>query len=47
MVLFVNNGTVGSNYTIPTGYNALSSGPVTISGGVAVTVPSTSKWVVV
>jgi len=45
--LFVNNATVGSNYTIPTGYNALSAGPVTISSGVSVTVPSTSKWVVV
>jgi len=45
--LFVNNATVGSNYTIPTGYNALSAGPVTISSGVSVTIPSTSKWVVV
>lgn len=45
--LFVNNATVGSNYSLPSGYNGLSAGPVTISSGVAVTVPSGSKWVVV
>jgi hypothetical protein len=45
--IFVNNGTVGANYSVPTGYNAMSAGPVTISGGVSVTVPASSKWVVV
>jgi hypothetical protein len=45
--IFVNNGTVGANYSVPTGYNAISAGPVTISGGVSVTVPASSKWVVV
>ena len=45
--VFVNNGTVGTSYTIPTGYNAMSAGPVTINSGVSVTVPSGSKWVVV
>jgi len=44
--IFVNNGTVGANYSVPTGYNAMSAGPVTISGGVSVTVPASSKWVV-
>ncbi len=44
--LFVNNATIGTNYTIPTGYNAMSTGPVTVSGGVSVTVPASSKWVV-
>ena len=44
--LFVNNLTVGSNYTIPTGYSASSVGPITVSGGVAVTIPSGSRWVV-
>ena len=45
--IFVNNGTVGANYSVPTGYNAMSAGPVTISGGVSVTVPASSKWVVI
>ena len=44
--LFVNNLTVGSNYTIPTGYSASSVGPITVSGGVAVTIPSGSRWVI-
>lgn len=44
--LFVNNLTVGSNYTIPTGYSASSVGPITVSGGVAVTIPSGSRWLV-
>ena len=44
--LFVNNMTVGANYSIPSGYSASSVGVVTISSGVTVTVPSGSRWVV-
>lgn len=44
--LFVNNMTVGTSYTIPTGYSASSVGPVTVSSGISVTIPSGSKWVV-
>ena len=44
--IFVNNMTVGTSYTIPTGYGAHSVGAVTISSGVVVTVPSGSRWVV-
>lgn len=44
--LFVNNRTVGANYSIPSGYSASSVGPVTVAGGVTVTVPSGSRWVV-
>ena len=44
--IFVNNATIGASYTVPTGYNALSAGPVSIAGGVSVTVPSGSNWVV-
>jgi hypothetical protein len=43
--LFVNNMTVGANYSIPSGYSASSVGAVTISSGVTVTVPSGSRWV--
>lgn len=45
--LTVNNATVNTSYTIPTGYNAVSAGPMTIASGVVVTVPSSSVWVVV
>lgn len=45
--IFVNNATVSSNYSIPSGYNGLTAGPVTVNGGVSVTVPSGSEWVVV
>lgn len=44
--LIVNNMTVSASYTIPTGYSASSVGPVTVAGGVSVTVPSGSRWVV-
>ena len=44
--LIVNSMTVSASYTIPSGYSASSVGPVTVSGGVTVTVPSGSRWVV-
>ena len=44
--LFVNNRTIGTSYSIPAGYSAVSTGPVTLSNGVSVTVPSGGKWVV-
>jgi hypothetical protein len=44
--LILNNMTVGTSYSIPSGYSASSVGPVTVSGGVTVTVPSGSRWVV-
>lgn len=45
--VFVENGqTVTSNYTLTTGKNALSVGPITVNSGVTVTVPSGSRWLV-
>ena len=44
--VFVNNKTISVNYTVPTGYNATSTGPVTVSAGTAFTVPSGSRWLV-
>ena len=44
--VFVNNKTIGTDYTVPTGYNATSTGPVTVAGGVTFTVPSGSRWLV-
>jgi hypothetical protein len=44
---FVNPTIVSANYTIPTNYNAMTGGPVTVASGVVVTVPSGSTWTVV
>jgi hypothetical protein len=44
--LIVNTTTVGENYTVPTGSNAFSVGPITISSGFAITVSSGQRWVV-
>jgi hypothetical protein len=44
--LVINNMTIGTTYAIPSGYSASSVGPVVISGGVTITVPSGSRWVV-
>jgi hypothetical protein len=45
--LYENSATISANYTIGTGNNAQSAGPITINTGVTVTVPSGSTWVVV
>jgi hypothetical protein len=45
--LNLNNATIGTSYTFPTGYNAVQAGDITISNGVTVTVPNTSRWVIV
>ncbi len=44
--LVVNSATVSSSYTIATGDNASSVGPMSVAGGVVVTVSSGSRWVV-
>jgi len=44
--IFVNNLTVGTTYSIPSGYSAHSVGPVTVASGKSVTVPSGSRWVI-
>lgn len=43
----VNSTTVGADYTVASGYNAISVGPVTVSGGVTVTISSGQRWLVV
>ena len=45
--LYENAATISANYTIGTGNNAISAGPITIASGVTVTVPSGSVWTVV
>jgi hypothetical protein len=44
--LYENNATISADYTITSGYNAMSSGPITIDSGYSVTVPSGSNWVI-
>jgi hypothetical protein len=44
--IVTNNKTIGTSFTIPSTDNAMSSGPVTLSAGVTVTVSSGSRWVV-
>jgi len=46
-IFFENDLTVTGSYTIPTGKNAGTFGPVSINSGVVVTVPSGSVWTVV
>ena len=44
--LSVNSSTVASSYTIQTGQNAMSVGPITVASGQSVTVSSGQRWVV-
>lgn len=45
--LVVNATTVTENYTIESGTNAQSVGPVTVASGITVTVASGQRWLVV
>ena len=45
--LYENAATISANYTIGSGNNAISAGPITVASGVTVTVPSGSVWTVV
>ena len=46
-VFVENDQVVTANYTIPSGKNAMSTGPVTINSGVTVTISSGSRYVVI
>lgn len=46
-VFYENDQTVTVNYTITTGKNAMTAGPVTIADGVSVTIPDGSTWTIV
>jgi hypothetical protein len=45
--IHLNAQAITANYTLPTGYNGMSAGPITISAGVTVTVPPGAGWAVV
>ena len=44
--LVLNANTVATSYTIAAGFNACSVGPVTVNGGVAVTITAGQRWLV-
>ena len=44
--LILNSTTVSASYTIASGYNAFSVGPVTVASGQSVTVSSGQRWLV-
>lgn len=45
--VFMENGTtVTTSYTLTTGKNAASVGPITINSGITVTIPSAQRWVI-
>ena len=46
-VFFENDTAVGVGYSITSGKNAMSAGPISINAGIAVTVPSGSSWTIV
>jgi hypothetical protein len=45
--IIVNNTTVSENYTIATGTNGYSVGPITVGSGFSITVASGQRWVVI
>lgn len=44
--VYENDQTVTADYTITSGKNGMSTGPLTIDSGITITVPSGSRWVV-
>ena len=46
-VFVLNDQTVTTNYTIPSGKNASTAGAITINTGIVVTVSTGSRWVIV
>ena len=46
-VFWENDTVVTTNYTITSGKNAMSAGPISINNGVTVTVPNGSVWTIV
>lgn len=46
--IFIENGqNITVNYTITSGKNAMTTGPVTVNNGITVTIPSGSRWAII
>jgi hypothetical protein len=46
-IFFENDTAVTGNYSITTGKNAVTAGPVTVNNGVVITIPNGSAWTIV
>lgn len=44
--IVLNNQTMSANYTMPSGYSGMSTGPFTVASGVSFTIPSGSRHVI-
>ena len=44
--IYENSNTISSNYTLSSGTNAVSAGPMTINSSVSVTIPSGQSWTI-
>lgn len=45
--IYENVQTVSASYSITTGTNAMSAGPITIADGVTVSIPDGSAWTII
>jgi len=45
--IYENTNSIDANYTLTTNTNGMSVAPVTVAGGVTVTVPSGARWVII
>jgi hypothetical protein len=45
-VVYENNQTITSNYTMTSGKSGMAVGPITLNTGVTVTLPTGSRWVI-
>jgi hypothetical protein len=45
--MVLNGQTITANYTMPSGDNGMTAGPITVNSGVSVTVPTGAVWTVV
>ncbi len=45
--LFENSNTIVDSYTVTTGKNAMSAGPITVDPSAVITVPAGSRWAIV
>jgi len=46
-IFYQNDVFITQNYDVPTNKNSMTAGPVTISDGVTITIPTGARWVVV
>lgn len=46
-IFYENDQVITTNYTLPSGKNAVTAGPVTINSGVVITIPANQSWSIV